>query len=113
MLTRILKIALFMAIFSAATAYAANPVPFAAKNIRQKLVETFQHNENQIGFPSSGVVEILFTLSDDGKIEVKKFKATNDKIAGYVKKKIAAIEMNDFIHPYNQYYKIKLSFSQI
>ncbi|MCX6243447.1 MAG: hypothetical protein NTU98_01975 [Bacteroidetes bacterium] len=112
MLTRTLMIALFLAILSATT-YAAGPVALSAKNLRQKLVETFQQTENQPGFPTSGVVEILFTLSDDGKIEVEQFNATNDKIAGYVKKKIASVEMNDFFHPYNQHYRIKLTFSQI
>ena len=106
-------IALFVAIFSAGASYAASPVALSAKNLREKLVETFQQTENQPGFPASGVVEILFTLSDDGKIVVKKLKASNDIIGGYVKEKITSVEMNNFIHPYNQYYRIKLSFSQI
>jgi len=110
--TRILAIALLLGFISIFSSYAASPAAISAKNIRQKFVQAVMNPEDQSNVPTSGEVEVLFTINDEGTVDIKKLKATNDEIATYVKDKISNVPCKDFVHPYNQYYKIKFRFTQ-
>lgn len=110
--TRILVIALLVGFISTFSSYAASPAAISAKNIRQKFVQAVMSPDDQSNVPTSGEVEVLFTLNNEGNVDIKKIKATNDDVANYVKEKISNILCKDFVHPYNQYYKIKFRFNQ-
>jgi hypothetical protein len=110
--TRIIVITLLVGFISTFSAYAESPAAISAKNIRQKFIQAVQNPEDLTTIPTSGEVEVLFTVSDDGTIDIKKLKATNDEIANYVKEKIINVPCKDFVYPYNQYYKVKFSFQQ-
>ena len=111
-ITRILAIALLLGFISTFSSYAASPAVICAKNIRQKFVEAVMNPEDKSNVPTSGEVEILFTLNDEGTVDIKKIKATNDDVANYVEEKISNVPCKDFVHPYNQHYKIKFSFQR-
>jgi hypothetical protein len=111
-ITRILVIALLVGFISTFSSYAASPAAISAKNIRQKFVEAVQNPEDQSNVPTSGEVEVLFIITDEGNVEIKKLQASNDETANYVKEKISNVPCKDFVHPYNQYYKIKFLFQQ-
>ena len=51
-------------------------------------------------------------INDEGQVDIKKLKSTNEETAKYVKEKISNVPCKDFVHPYNQYYKIKFQFNQ-
>ena len=110
--TRIIIITLLVGFISTFSAYAESPAAISAKNIRQKFIQAVQNPEDLTTIPTSGEVEVLFTVSNDGTIDIKKLKATNDEIANYVKEKIINVPCKDFVYPYNQYYKVKFSFQQ-
>jgi hypothetical protein len=110
--TRILIIALLVGFISTFSTYASSPAAVSAKNIRQKFVQAVMNPEDKSELPTTGEVEVLFTLNDEGTVDIKKIKATNDELANYVKEKITSVPCKDFIHPYNQYYKIKFRFQQ-
>ena len=109
-LTWIIVIALIIGFFSTFNANAAGPAAVTAKNIRQKFVQAVINPEDQSNVPTSGEVEVLFTLNDEGTIDIKNIKSTNEETANYVKEKISNIPCKDFVHPFNQYYKIKFRF---
>lgn len=110
--TRIIIITLLVGFISTFSAYAESPAAISAKNIRQKFIQAVQNPEDLTTIPTIGEVEVLFTVSNDGTIDIKKLKATNDEIANYVKEKIINVPCKDFVYPYNQYYKVKFSFQQ-
>jgi len=110
--TRIIVIALLVGFISTFSTYAESPAAISAKNIRQIFVQAVQNPEDLVNISTSGEVEVLFTVNDDGNIDIKKIKATNEEIANYVKEKISNVPCKDFVHPYNQYYKIKFQFNQ-
>lgn len=112
MTTRILMIAFFMAIISAGTVYAASPAAIAATNIRQTLFQSVQTTEEDVNIPASGVVEVLFSVNDQGRIDVKKFDATTDEASKYVREKIRKIQVKDFVLPFTQYYKVTFIFQE-
>ncbi|MGA3013217.1 MAG: hypothetical protein ABSD71_04180 [Bacteroidales bacterium] len=55
-------------------------------------------------------MEILFTVNDDGTLNIKKMDATDDNAANYVTKKITSMNYSDSSHPFNQYYRVKFHF---
>ena len=110
--TRIFVIALFVGLLSTFSSYASSPAAVSAKNIRQKFIQAVMNPEDKSEVPTSGEVEVLFTLTDEGTVEIKKLKSSNEEVATYVKEKITAVPCKDFTHPYNQYYKIKFRFTQ-
>lgn len=110
--TRLLVIALLIGFISTSSSYAASPAAISAKNIRQKFVQAVMTPEDQSTLPTTGEVEVLFMITDDGNVDIKKLKSTDEDAANYVKEKITSVPCKDFVHPYNQYYKIKFRFQQ-
>jgi hypothetical protein len=110
--TRIIVIALLVGFISTFSTYAESPAAISAKNIRQIFVQAVQNPEDLVNISTSGEVEVLFTVNDDGNIDIKKIKATNEEIANYVKEKISNVSCKDYVQPDNQYYKVKFSFQQ-
>jgi hypothetical protein len=110
--TRVFLLTLLVGIISTFSTYAASPAAVSAKNIRDKFVEAVMNPDDQSTVPTSGEVEVLFTLNDEGTVDIKKIKGTNDEVTNYVKDKITNVPCKDFVHPYNQYYKIKFRFQE-
>ena len=112
-LTRAFIIVLLAGFISSLSGYAASPAAAAsARNIRQKFIEAVQNPEDLTNAPTSGEVEILFTVNDDGPLNIKKMDATNDDAANYVTKKINSLNYSDSGHPFNQYYRVKFHFQE-
>jgi hypothetical protein len=103
--------AVMIGLFSTISVYAEGPVVKSANNIRAKFVQAVMNPEDVTTLPTTGQVEVLFSLTDDGMVKIKKIKSNDDNAATYVKQKLNTVECKDFIHPYNQYYKIKFNFN--
>jgi hypothetical protein len=110
--TRIFVIALLMGVITSFSSFAASPAAVSAKNIRQKFVAAVMNPEDQSVVPASGTVEVLFTLDDEGNVVIKKIKGSNEDLEKYVTEKITSVPCKDFVHPYNQMYKIKFRFDK-
>lgn len=111
-LTRVIVIALFVGFISTFSTYAESPAAISAKNIRQKFVQAVQNPEDISTMPTSGVVEVLFSITDDGNVEIQNIKGSNKEAMSYVKEKITNVPCKDFVHPYDQYYKVKFRFQE-
>jgi hypothetical protein len=93
----------------AGTTYAAKP---AAQCLREKFVESVKYPDFQFktGF---GEVNLTFTVSPEGKIEIESLKATDDKLADYVKEQVEKINCADVITQYHQHFSINFRFKTI
>jgi DNA-binding protein len=115
-----LKIIIFLAILTGlisnvsvfAAGPAASPAAVSAKNIRQKFVAAVQQTDELTNIMTSGEVEVTFTVSEEGNIEIKNIKSTSGELADFVKDKISTVPCNDFYHPFNQYYRVKIRFQE-
>lgn len=110
--TRVILIILLVGFVSALSSYAASPAAVSAKNIRAKFVQAVMNPDENTTLPTSGKVEVLFTVNDDGTVNIKKIDSDNEDATKYVKDKITNLTMDEFTHPYNQYYKVKFSFQR-
>ena len=104
---RILALVVLTGLFILAQgAYAVKP---AVQNIREKMTESVKYPD--FSFKTGyGEVEIQFTLTPEGKIEIKKIKSTDAKLSEYVQEQVSKICCADVISPYQQHYKIKFRF---
>jgi|ERR1039457_2307535 hypothetical protein len=58
-----------------------------------------------------GDVDITFTVSEAGMIELKDISCKSDELKDYVKTELTKIILKDIIHPLNQQYKMTLKFN--
>jgi hypothetical protein len=89
-----------------------SPAAVSAKNVRQKFVEAVMNTDEVYSVPTSGYAEVTFRITDDGSIDIRKLKASSTEVGEFVKQRISEVKADEFVHPYNQYYKIKFRFSQ-
>ena len=110
-LSRIFLVILLTGFIATSVTFAASPAAMTAMNLRQKFVQAIQYPETAVESSPVGEVEVLFTLNDDGSVNIKSIKATNDELAKYVKDKLSALApCEECVSPFNQYYKVKFVF---
>lgn len=109
---RIIILTLVIGFISTYSLYASGPAAVTARNIREKIVNQIYNQDNMENLPAEGTVVVLFTVTDEGKIEIKKMESTNDEAGNFVTQKISAISAKDNIYPYHQYYRVKFQFDQ-
>ena len=61
----------------------------------------------------TGSVEVLFKINDEGKIVVKTMSTENEEIAKSVTAQLENICCKDIKTPFNQYYRVTISFKLI
>jgi hypothetical protein len=104
--------AVLLGLVSTFSSYASSPAAISAKSIRQKFINAVVNPDDPSIVPTTGEVEVTFKLTDEGTVDIKKITGTSDEAQTYVKDRITQVPCKDFVHPYNQYYKIKFRFSQ-
>ncbi len=105
----ILAVVLMISIFTTSTVYAALPDP-PAKCIREVLREAVNYPDFYPKHGGFGKVEVVFTLSDQGAIQIEDITATSDDLREYVKEVLSKTSCSKVISPYNQHYKVTFKF---
>ena len=95
---------------SGLSAYAKKPAISPATDIQNMIKKNMSYPEIAVKDGFTGSVDVLFTLSDDGKIIVKKTTAPNAKIEKQVKAQLDAMTLKDVKTTFNQHYWIRISF---
>jgi hypothetical protein len=109
---RMMLLILIIGLSSTIRLHASGPAAIAAKDIRQKIVNLVLSDDAREDFPKEGIVVVLFTVNDEGKIAIKKLESTNDDAENFVTKKISGISCKDNIYPYHQVYRVKFQFEE-
>jgi hypothetical protein len=94
-------------IFTVTTASAKGPALSAA--VRDNISKSVAFPENLID-NAVETVEVLFTISEDGTVKVKKATSADQELADYVTREISKINMNAVQDPNSKYYRIVLTF---
>jgi outer membrane biosynthesis protein TonB len=97
-----------------ATGYGKTPAELSAisssKEIRKIITKSIKYPDFGYKKDMYGDVEITFTVSEEGTIDIKKISSENDELKNYVKEQISNITIKDVSHPVNQKYSVKLAF---
>jgi len=100
-------------LFTGISAIAASPSLTAADNVQKIIKESIKYTEQAVRESYTGTVEIFFTVDEDGKINIEKTFADNAEIEKMVKEQLATICCKGVKTPYNEHYKITISFKLV
>jgi len=107
-------IALLAFIFLSTSVMAGLPAkPWAThnRNIQETIAQTIKFPDNCFTKGHNGeTAEITFILTENGKIEVKSVNCNCKEMVECIKNQLSDVYCPEAMHPYNQHYKIKVTF---
>jgi hypothetical protein len=95
------------------TSHASNPVMAPAENLQKVIKETLKYPEQAIKNGYTGSVDVIFTVDEEGKINIKNTYADNPEIEKIVKEQLARVCCKGVKTPTNEHYKITITFKFI
>ena len=83
---------------------------YAAKAIYKQFNKSVSYPDFGYNKALSGRVDVLFTLSAEGNIVIKRITSENLELQNYVKELASKLAFNKLSYPIGQLYRITLSF---
>jgi hypothetical protein len=100
-------------LFTGFSSYAIKPAIAPAEKIHQVIKENLKYPAQAVKTGATGSVDVTFVINDDGQIVIKKMSCDCPEIADNVKEQLANICCKGIKTPYNQYYKVTISFKLV
>jgi hypothetical protein len=110
---RALFILVMFVCISVVAAVASKPVMTPADHLQQVIKEGIKYPEVAVRNCCTGVVDVTFSVGEDGKIIIEKTTATNDHVDRMVKDQLATICCKGISVPSYEHYKIRITFKLI
>ena len=93
--------------------YAIKPAMAPAEHIQKVISETVKYPAPALKHGETGSVDVLFLMNDDGQLVIKKVWGDTPAIADDIKTQLSNVICRDVKFPYNQYYKISITFKLV
>jgi len=97
----------------AGTSLAGNVSKETISTIRETIKEQVKHPGFYKIKENLCCADVIFTISEDGKLLVKRINSENEALSDYLTKALSGIRFYKLESPMNQHYRIKLSFRLI
>jgi hypothetical protein len=110
---RNLSLIIAFIVLSAISGFALNPAPTTVQQLQKVLDESIIYPSQAVKNCCTGSAVIIFTVSDDGKINIRKLYADSPNVEKMVRDQVATLNLKDLKVPSYQYYKIKISFKLV
>jgi hypothetical protein len=81
----------------------------SAKAIHKVILKSLVYPDYGYNSNMTGDVVITFTVTEDGKIDVKKISSESEGITKWIKDQLSKITIKNVYHPINQEYRIKIT----
>ena len=95
------------------SSHAGKPALASAEQIQKVIKESLKYPQQAIKNACTGSVDVTFTINEEGQIIIKKIATDNKDIADGVKEQLSNICCKDFKTPFNQHYKLTISFKLV
>ncbi len=92
---------------------ATPPVPAPAEHLQKIIKEGVKYPEKAVRQCCTGSVDVIFTVNEEGKIIIEKTISDNADIEHAVKEQLSAICCKGVKTPFNEHYKIKITFTLV
>ncbi|MCX6307155.1 MAG: hypothetical protein NT040_19495 [Bacteroidetes bacterium] len=112
-LIRGIFIILMVICISGISSYAIKPAVASAIHLQKVIKENVRYPEQAVKKCCTGSVDVIFTLDEEGKIKVEKTFAENAEIEQMVKEQLSAICCKGIDAPFNQHYKVRITFKLV
>lgn len=93
--------------------FAGKPVISSSDKVQKIIKESIKYPDQAIKSCCQGSVDVIFTLREDGKINILKTFSTNEDIEKLVREQLSTVCCKGVKTPYNEHYKITISFKLI
>jgi len=111
---RIPFIILMLICISGFATYAFEPVTVPpAQYLQQVIKEKVKYPEQAVRSSSTGTVDVIFTVTNEGKINIKKTFSDNRIIEKIVKDQLSSINFQGARIPSYEQYKVRITFKLI
>jgi len=104
------SIAILLVLFTSLTCFAGKPSVSPAENIRNVIIGSVKHPVDVQKHKLTGSVDVLFSVKENGKLDIKKIMTDEDSIANCIKEQLSKITIKDANLSKGQFYKVKISF---
>ena len=98
---------------SGISSYAAEPAITPAQHIQKVIHDGITYPEQAVKNSCTGKVDVIFTVDEEGKIKIEKTIAENEHVEKMVKDQLSAICCKGIKAPFNEHYRITITFKLI
>ena len=95
------------------SSFAIKPARAPAENIHKVISENLKYPERALRNSTTGSVDVLFTIGEEGQILIKNILTDNKDIADGVREQLKNLSCKDIKSPFNQHYKVTITFKLI
>ena len=106
-------IILMLILISGISSYAGKTAIASAVHIRKVLKESVKYPEQAVKKCCTGSVDVIFTVDDAGKIQIKKTFAENPELEKMVKEQLSSINCKGIESPSTQQFRVTIAFRLI
>ena len=110
---RIAMVSFIFIVIAAISANAGKPAITPADHIQKIIKESIKYPEQAVKHCSTGTVDVFFTVDEQGKIKVEETYSDNLEIEKQIKKQLEEITCKGIKVPYNEHYKVTITFKLI
>ena len=114
--TKVISTLFFATMFILLTgfsSYAIKPAIAPAEKIQKVIKEAVRYPVQAIKTGATGSVDVTFIVNDEGQIVIKHMSADSPEIAEGVKQQLSNVCCKGIKTPYNQYYKVTITFKLV
>lgn len=105
-------VAMFLLV-SSLSAFAGKPEMTPAQHIQKMIKESIKYPEQAVKSCCQGSVDVIFKVDEDGKINIVRTFSTDEDVVKMVKDQLAGICCKGIKTPYNEHYKVTITFKLI
>lgn len=110
---RIFFVTLLVILIAGISSYAFEPAAAPAIQIQKLIKDNIKYPEQAVKNCCTGSVDVLFSIDAEGKIKIEKTFAENAHVEKMVKDQLASVCCKAIKVPFNEHYKIRITFKLI
>ena len=110
---RSILIATLFIVFAVYTATAGHPAIAPAIQLQKVIKESIVYPERAVRSCCTGSIDVFFTIDENGKIKIEKTYADNLNLEQALVKQLEKLDLKSLKLPYNEHYKVTVTFKLI
>jgi len=112
-LISVLFLSLFFVSLCGYSSYAIKPALAPAEHIQKVIKESIKYPDDALRSGITGTVDVTFVVNDEGRIVIKNLSSDAKEIEKGVREQLTTLCCKGIKAPYNQYYKVTISFKLV
>lgn len=95
------------------SSFASDPVDGSSDSLQRIIKESLKYPDEAIRNCYTGKVDVVFTVNEEGQLNIKEIYSDNSDMAKCVKKQLSTICCKGIKTPYNKHYAVSIAFKLV